>query len=384
MSPARRSVRRRFGRAALVALALALLLPIGYLLTLRPPGDGSFDPVAWAPAPGFRPSVAAEGAESIGPITPYPDATIQGPEDLVIDDRGGVLTGTQAGTIVWIDPSGETEIFADVGGRPLGLAFDDEGGLLVANHGLGLQRVTPDGEVSLLAEEAAGTPILSANDVAVGRDGTIYLSDSSPKYNSTTVPGLTSYSLYDFLEGRPTGRVISYDPRTGVATELITGLYFPNGILLAEDEASIFVTESTRFQITRHWLAGPRSGEREPFLENVPGILDGITRDDAGHLYLSMYDRVDLLDRVILPSSLLRPFAVRVPPALLADRAPLPGSILVLDDGGAVLRHVTGFEPAVSNVAFVGETLLLGTLEGDGVRALPWCEPARSAETCTE
>lgn len=367
---ARRRIARIGVRAVLGAVVSVAVLLLIFFLALRPPGE-SFDPVPWAPEPGFMVSEEVTDPRVSALVSAFSDATIQGPEDLAVDEQGRLYTGTQDGVIVRILASGETEIFADVGGRPLGLVFDHDGSLLVANHGLGLQRVAPDGEVQVLTDAANGDPILSANDVAVARDGTVYLSDSNPRYNSTTLPGLASYSLYDFLEGRADGRVIAYDPSTGLSSEVVTDLYFPNGILLDQSGTSLLITESTRFRITRYWVSGPEAGAREPFLENVPGILDGITRDDSGQIYLSMYDRVDALERFVLPSRFARQFMVRIPPALIAAREPLSGSILMIDDRATVIRHLTGFNPAVSNVALLEDALLLGTLEGDSVRIAP-------------
>jgi sugar lactone lactonase YvrE len=368
---ARRSFLTTSGRVILGATVSVAVLLLTYFAAFRPPGE-SFEPSVWSPEPALAvPSGAVDG-EPGRSAAHFSDVTIHGPEDIEIDERGRVYTGTQDGAIIRILESGETQLFADVGGRPLGLVFDRDGSLLVANHGVGLQRVTPQGEVKLLTDVAEGTPIHSANDVAVAANGIVYLSDSNPKYNSTTLPGLSSYSLYDFLEGRPVGRVIAYDPRTDETTQLITELHFPNGLLLDEDEASLLVTESTRFRISRHWLSGRHAGGREIFLDNVPGILDGITRDDGGRIYLPMYDRVDALERFVLPSGFMRQIVVRIPAPLIGARGTLSGSILVIDgEGGEIIRQLTGFDPAVSNVALSGGDMILGSLEADAVRVAP-------------
>nr|WP_246256736.1 SMP-30/gluconolactonase/LRE family protein [Isoptericola halotolerans] len=349
--------------AALVAAVLALVL-------FFPPPGGSFHPTAWSPGPGFSVDEAKVDRDLAGTTTPYVGEAVRGPEDIEIDEHGRPYTGTQDGKIVRVLPSGDTEVLAEVGGRPLGLAFGHGGDLLVANHGIGLQSVSPQGEVAVLTTRAGGRAIRSANDVAVGSDGTVYLSDSNPKYNSTEIPGLASYSLYDFLEGRAAGRVIAYDPTSGQSTELVTDLHFPNGILLSEDETALLVTESTRYRISRHWIAGDRAGERETFLDDVPGILDGITRDESGLIHLPMYDRVDALDRFVLPGTLLRHVTVRLPPAVLGAREPLSGSILTVDAEGETVRQLTGFHPAVSNIALLDGAYLLGTLEGAGLRTV--------------
>ncbi|MFC7585384.1 SMP-30/gluconolactonase/LRE family protein [Nonomuraea antimicrobica] len=163
-------------------------------------------------------------------------APADAPEDIAVNSGGEIFVGTKTGQILRIRPgTAGAEPFAEVGGRPLGLAFDARDHLIVANHGVGLQSVSPAGAVTVLADSAAGKPIRSANDLAIGRDGAVYLSDSTAKYNSSTMGDRTSFSLFDFLEGRAHGRVIRYDPATRIATELLSGLYFPNGIVVTPD-----------------------------------------------------------------------------------------------------------------------------------------------------
>ena len=142
-------------------------------------------------------------------------------------------------------------MFATVGGRPLGMAVDSDGRLIVTNHGIGLQAVSPAGEVTLLTDSAGGEPIRFANDVVIADDGAVYFSDSNARFNNASLPGLPSHSLYDFLEGRPRGRLLRYDPVTRSTTVLLSGLYFPNGIVVTADQRSLLVAESTRYRITR-------------------------------------------------------------------------------------------------------------------------------------
>jgi sugar lactone lactonase YvrE len=126
------------------------------------------------------------------------------------------------------------------------MTFASSGDLLIANHGAGLQAVSPEGEVAVLADEADGTPILFANDVDISSDGIVYFTDSSTRYNTTTLGNdSASYLLPDLIDGRATGRVLAHDLRTGETRVLLDRLYFPNGVALTDDGRRIWSPSRT-------------------------------------------------------------------------------------------------------------------------------------------
>ncbi|WP_157519303.1 SMP-30/gluconolactonase/LRE family protein [Herbidospora mongoliensis] len=347
-------------KSALVGASAVALLIGAFFVFLRPPLE-PFDPVAWDPGPPVEvPEVTpAAGVTSLG--------TLHGPEDMAVDARGRVYTGVIDGRIVRL-VSGRSEVFAQVGGRPLGLAFDARGNLLVANHGVGLQSVAPDGSVTLLTGTADGEPIRFANDLAVADDGMVYFSDSNSRWNNSTLEG-SAFSVYDFLEGRPRGRLLRYDPVEKSTTTLVEDLYFPNGIVVTEDQKALLVVESTRYRITRYSLA---DGTTTTFLDHVPGIGDGFTLLPGGRLLLAVYDRVSLLDSQILPGTWTRQFAVRLPATFLADEEnPPAGSILLLSRNGTIERRLSGLDPAPANVVPYPGGWLLGSLQGRHLRTMP-------------
>ncbi|WP_170990955.1 SMP-30/gluconolactonase/LRE family protein [Herbidospora galbida] len=348
-------------RAAVIGLGAAALLAGAFVVFLRPPVD-PFDPIAWDPGP---PSEIAHVTPAAGVSSL---AALPGPEDVAVDSAGRIHTGLLDGRIVRLRPGGWPEPFAEVGGRPLGLVFDARGHLLVANHGVGLQSVAPDGTVTLLTDTAGGEPIRFANDLAVAADGTVYFSDSNSRLNNSTLDG-SAFSVYDFLEGRPRGRLLRYDPAAKTTTVLAEGLYFPNGVVVTDDQRALLVVESTRYRVTRYSLA---DGTTTTFLDRVPGIGDGFTRLPDGRLLLGVYDRVPLLDERILPNVWTRWLAARLPAALLADEDdPIAGSILVIAPDGRIERRLSGIDPAPANVVPHGKGWLLGSLQGGELRTMP-------------
>ena len=88
-------------------------------------------------------------------------------------------------------------------GRPLGMRFDHEGFLIVIDTYLGLFKVNVDtGHVTKLyssSEEVAGKRPMFLNDLDIASDGSIYISDSSTKWDRR-------HNRLGIYENRPDGR----------------------------------------------------------------------------------------------------------------------------------------------------------------------------------
>lgn len=70
-------------------------------------------------------------------------------------------------------------------GRPLGLRFDKQtGNLYIADAYYGLLMVGPEGGIATsLSNHAGGVPILFANDLDIHKNGSVFFTDTSKKYN---------------------------------------------------------------------------------------------------------------------------------------------------------------------------------------------------------
>ncbi|WP_074061026.1 SMP-30/gluconolactonase/LRE family protein [Rhizobium etli] len=353
-------------RSSKAVAALAAIFVTAFALMVQ---SSDFRPATWIPGP------HSQGArnEDLSGARPVAQEILSGPEDVAVDSRGRVFTGTVDGIIWRADLTAGTprfERFASVGGRPLGLVIGANDLLYVANHGMGLQAVSPDGEVSSLLTEVAGTPILFANDLAMDVDGIIYLSDSSSRYNVSTIGVQGTYGVPDLLEGRPFGRVIRFDTRSRVASVLATGLYFPNGIAISRDSRSIVVAETNRYRLSRIWLDAPRTGERETLVDNLKGSADGLTGIGDGRMLLAAYHRSLVLDESVLPSWLMRHVIARLPNSIFTRNAP-DGFICVIDDQtGEVLQEFHGGTEeaaAPANAVLWNGELFIGTLFASAV-----------------
>ena len=185
----------------------------------------------------------------------------KGPEDVILDRQDRLYGSTRDGNIIRFSGARfeHREVFAHIGGRPLGMQFDKDENLIVCVAGMGVYGVKPSGEVFKVTDETNRTwtklndnsRIRMADDLDIGPDGKIYFSDCTTRYEMTT-------NTLDIIEGRPNGRVLCYDPATGKTTTVIKRFYFPNGVCVAHDGRSVFVASTSACRIFRHWLA--RSG----------------------------------------------------------------------------------------------------------------------------
>ena len=124
----------------------------------------------------------------------------------------------------------------------------------------------------------------------MARDGKIYFSDASSKFG----PG---QYLYDMLEARPHGRLLRYDPATAKVDVLLDSLYFANGVALSQNEDFVLVNETYRHRVTRYWLAGPKAGTSDTFVDNLPGYPDNISSNRRGTFWLALFTvRNDMAD----------------------------------------------------------------------------------------
>src|SRR5262249_25012677 len=190
--------------------------------------------------------------------------------------------------------------------RPLGLSFAPGGELYVADARKGLLMVDAGGAVRVLATEQGGQRLGFTDDVVVARDGTVYFTDASAKYED--------YAL-DLLEHRPNARLLSYHPSSGRLQLLMRG-YFLNGVALAPDQSYLLVTETGAYRVWRVMLRGERAGRFEPFIENLPGFPDNITLGSSGRYWVAIGTPRKADVDWLLPRPFLRKAVARLPRAL--------------------------------------------------------------------
>jgi ribose transport system permease protein len=266
---------------------------------------------------------------------------VEGPEDVIFDRDGHLYTGTRHGDIVrFLAPDHrQQEVFAHVGGHPLGLAFDRAGNLLVCIAGMGLYSIAPDRQVSKLTDETNRTlwsviddsRLKLADDLDVAPDGRIFFSEATVRYEMYNW-------AYDALESRGNGRIICYDPATRRTRTVIRNLVFPNGICMSRDGQSFFFAETWACRISRYWFAGPKAGRVERVISDLPGYPDNINRASDGHYWLALVGmRTPSMDLSLRMPGFRRRMARRVSPQELIFPNINTGCVVKFDEQGRVL-----------------------------------------------
>ncbi|WP_345195323.1 SMP-30/gluconolactonase/LRE family protein [Kistimonas scapharcae] len=316
-------------------VAGVLLLVTLYLVAWPVP----VTPVAWqAPDnPGYTGDFAANSE-----LSSLETLTLEGrdgPEDLAMDQQGRIYAGVKDGTILRIIPGGKVERWAETSGRPLGLGFDSKDNLLVADAYRGLLSFDPSGRKTVLADQVDGQPLVYANAVDEGPDGTLYFSESSVKFGAEASGGTYEASLLDLMEHGGHGRLLAFDPATGEVRELVNGLNFANGVAVSHDGRSVLVNETGGYRVLRYWLEGDKAGTVDVVIDNLPGFPDNLSKGQNGRYWIGLASpRSTALDK-LSDKPFLRTVAQRLPPAM-RPKAQRYGHVVAFDDNGNIVRNL--------------------------------------------
>jgi sugar lactone lactonase YvrE len=204
-----------------------------------------------------------------------------GPEDVVVDREGRLLTGVDDGRILRVTPDdGDVRTVADTGGRPLGLHVMDDGALVVCDAELGLLRLDPD---TGSLETLHSMPF--ASNAVSGTDGSIYFTQSSRRFDLAHWQG-------DIFEHSGTGRLLRRQPGGNVDV-LLEDLQFANGVVLTPDQSAVIVAETGSYRLTRLSLTGSRT----VLADNLPGSPDNLAIAPDGTIWVALANpRVPMLD----------------------------------------------------------------------------------------
>lgn len=341
---------RNFPRATGLAIALAISVGIT--------ACSGANPIAYEPPtdPGFQPETPFEANHALQTATPLTLEPGIGPEDIAVGPDGLLYAGFhdgefKTGGIVRMRPDGSgQEIFADTKEWTTGLHFDARGNLLAMVLNRGLVSVAPDGKVTPLATELDGEPFLMPNDIDVGPDGRVFFTVTSTQKKFS---GLNALILITEAR-REDGGLYVYDPKARAGQpatrRLLHGLHFGNGVAVDPNGRYVLVVETGRYRVLRHWLTGAQAGTTDVFLENLPGIPNGIAtrpayRADAkkntgtrakqsgpAQYWLGFTTRRnDFLDS-IHPSPFWKQALFMLPAALLPAAEPY-GLVMLIDSG---------------------------------------------------
>ena len=263
----------------------------------------------------FAPNNALAGLELL------PIGDTYGPEDVALLDNGDsyrVFISGHKGEIIEVFPETQThKTIANTGGVPLGIEFANNTNLIVADAYKGLISVNIEtGEVTLLTDSVDGSPILYADDVDIAPNGIMYFSDASTKFGAKRIGSTMAASLLEIMEHGKTGRVLAYDPTDQSTRVVADNFSFSNGVAMAADGQSVLVNETGTYSVHRIYIDGPRKGEQEVIIDNLPGFPDNINPAPNGTFYVGLISqRSDWLDKNA-KNVFMRKLAMRLPASL--------------------------------------------------------------------
>lgn len=342
----------------LLILGVVLLL-LGYLFFF----PVQVDPVSWRPprAPALEGKYEVNNA--LQRILVLYEDQCQACEDVAMDSQGRLYGSSETGQIMRFDGStAEAELFANTGGRPLGMHFDFLGNLLIADADKGLLSVDPQGQLTTLVTSHNDLPFGMTDDVEVGRDGKIYFSDATHRFS------FHDYKM-DLLEHRPNGRLLEYDPNRKETRLLLDDLYFANGVAVAADQSFVLVVETGAYRVRRYWLKGSRAGQSDVFIQNLPGFPDGISRGSEGIFWLTLVSPRDTkVDKLMI-----KPFQRKILARLPAAVQPKPkrySFVLGINERAQVIYNLQDPRGKFALITSAQEhegQLYLGSLMDDGI-----------------
>ncbi|KAF2543141.1 hypothetical protein F2Q68_00030794, partial [Brassica cretica] len=201
------------------------------------------------------------------------------PEDIAYDrDSGLIYTGCVDG---WVK---RVKVMESANDSVVENSVDHLASLLdYMEKSLSQTPTSDDGrKTDLLTDEAEGVRFKLTDAVAVGDNGVLYFTDASYKYDY-------SQSSFDVLEGKPHGRLMSFNPTTRTTRVLLKDLYFANGVSIR--------------RCSKYYISEERV---EVFIQSLPGYPDNIRYDGDGHYWIAMPTGVTTLWKLSMRYPLLR------------------------------------------------------------------------------
>ncbi|OHX64312.1 SMP-30/gluconolactonase/LRE family protein [Flammeovirga pacifica] len=269
-----------------------------------------------------------------------------GPEDIAVDKEGNIYCGAHVsasdfsdGRILKIDTAGNVEEFCNTNNWVTGLQFDKEENLIACIPNIGLASINNKGEMTVLTEkDEKGNPFLMLNDVDIAKDGNIYFSNTS-----SNVKFSRKHARKIIFEVKPEGGLYKYNPDTKSVETLIDGAYFANGVALSQNDEFVLLVELTKYRIIRYWLKGDKQGTTDVFIDNLPGLPNGVARRTDGSFWVGFTTRRDdTLDK-FQPKPFMKKL-IYATPMWLQPKQESFGMIMHLDPKGKVIK--TYYEPS--------------------------------------
>lgn len=196
------------------------------------------------------------------------------------DGRGNVyFSDIPTNRIYRLEPDGRLSIFLEPTGHANGLAVNRAGTLFACQMDGQVVAIDPETKkVTVVAGQYQEKRFNAPNDLALDQAGGIYFTD--PRYSAP--------------QPLPQGiEAVYYVAPDGAITRLVDNLQAPNGVALAPDEKTLYVSPTEQKEVWAYPVESPgKLGAGRVFCvlkqaeENGNAGGDGLAVDTAGNLYV--------------------------------------------------------------------------------------------------
>jgi SMP-30/Gluconolactonase/LRE-like region len=198
-----------------------------------------------------------------------------------------------------------------------------------------------DSDVPELQADGSGHPsrkVAVCDNLEVSEDGRrIYFSEPFSYENSSA-----DDAIDEAVALAPNGRLWRHDLENGSTRLIAEGFHFINGVLYdphpgQSREASVVVTQTSLFRVTRFYLSGPKAGQYAVVIDSLPGMPDGMDRDAEGRIWLAMFTGRSPVLTWVHENAWIKPLVMRLPTALLLSQTQRTGVVVLSPDGSKPL-----------------------------------------------
>lgn len=193
------------------------------------------------------------------------------------DKSGNVYFTDQPNNKIWkYDINGKLSVFMDKAGRSNGLYFDKKGNLIACADELDqLWSISPKGKVAILVKEFQGHRLNGPNDLWIGPDGNIYLTDPyyQRSYWDRQSQDISGEKVYCLRQGKKELEIVD------------DNLVKPNGIIGTPDGKYLYVADIKADKTYRYRIN--KDGSLKEKTTFVLKGSDGMSIDDKGNVYIT-------------------------------------------------------------------------------------------------
>jgi len=223
----------------------------------------------------LTPNDLLEGFTAMGPEAPNIDDICEGPDGALYMSAGHIIYRLSGRN------KKQREVHTTFDAPVGGITFHPNGNLLACISGKGLVAIGGDKMVRWLTS-VGGEPLHSLTAVTAAADGTIYLTDGSRQNRPESWKK-------DLMEKNHSGRLISCSATLTEAKVLLNDLYYPNGLVLSEDEEWLWFSESWNHRLSRIQVGDSVTDTPEVINNNLPGYPARLCHSRDGGYWLTLF-----------------------------------------------------------------------------------------------